>query len=43
MPLAEIASRTGFNNEYYLSRQFTKLIGQPPHKFRKAKKLQKPG
>ncbi len=38
MSLAEIAGKTGFNNEYYLSRQFVRLIGMPPQKYRKSHK-----
>lgn len=34
MPMGEIARKTGFCNEYYLSRQFSRLMGMSPGVFR---------
>ncbi|MBI9016375.1 MAG: helix-turn-helix transcriptional regulator [Phycisphaerae bacterium] len=35
LTLYEIAHLSGFNDEYYFSRMFTKIVGCPPGKYRK--------
>lgn len=37
MPLKEIASRLGYDNEYFFSRQFKELVGVAPSVFRKSR------
>jgi AraC family transcriptional regulator len=39
MPLSLIAEKTGYQNEYYLSRVFTQTTGINPSKYRKINKL----
>ena len=35
LTLYEIARKTGFSDEYYFSRTFNKIVGQPPGEYRR--------